>query len=146
MTLAPSEMICFALYSAGHAMQQAYRPHLDALGLTYPQYIVLSALWTAPAPPTVGGISAQVHLDSSTLTPLLKRLEAMGLVTRTRDRHDERQVRVGLTATGRAMEASAAHIPACFTAKTGLTMYQIVQMRADLARLADQLRAPDAVT
>ncbi|WP_138465278.1 MarR family winged helix-turn-helix transcriptional regulator [Poseidonocella sp. HB161398] len=140
MTLAPSDMLCFALYSASQAMQQAYRPLLDRLGITYPQYLVLSALWTAEGPLTVGGIGQAVGLDSSTLTPLLKRLEAAGLVERRRDGKDERQVRVHLSPAGRAMEAAAADIPRCVGERTGLAPEAMAALRDEIAALAAELR------
>ena len=96
MTLAPSDMLCFALHSAAHAMHSAYAPLLDPLGLTYPQYLVLSAL-SGRDPLTVGQLGAELRLESNTLTPLLKRMEALGWLTRSRNPKDERQVRVGLT-------------------------------------------------
>lgn len=140
MTLAPSDMICFALYSAAHAMQQAYRPHLDALGVTYPQYLVLSALWTSEGAPSVGEIARRVDLESNTLTPLLKRLEALGLVERRRDAADERLVRIALTPDGKALEARAADIPACIAEKTGMSLDQLVDLRREVVRLSDNLR------
>ncbi|MXQ07917.1 MarR family transcriptional regulator [Alphaproteobacteria bacterium GH1-50] len=140
MTLAPEDMICFALYSAGHAMQKAYRPLLDELGLTYPQYLVLSALWTKDADQTVNGIGRRLQLESSTLTPLLKRLELMGLVSRTRSDKDERQVVIALTAEGRAMKTRAAHVPRCIAEKTGMTLDEIERLRDDVMRLRSSLR------
>src|SRR3954452_21193280 len=95
--------LCFAIYSAGHAFNQFYRPLLDAIGLTYPQYLVMVALWSANDQ-TVKALGEKLSLESSTLTPLLKRLEAAGYLTRTRDPEDERQVRVRLTAAGRALK------------------------------------------
>ena len=89
-----SDLLCFAIYSAGHAFNRVYKPLLDALGVTYPQYLVLVALWTKDDR-TVSELGTQLYLESSTLTPLLKRLEAMGYVTRTRDPDDERQVACG---------------------------------------------------
>lgn len=141
MALAPSDMFCFSLYSATHAMQQAYRPLLEDLGVTYPQYLVLSALWSSDGPLTVGGIGLQVQLDSSTLTPLLKRLEAAGLVQRSRDPKDERQVRVALTEKGAALEAKAAHIPECILEKTGLDIETLQRLRAEVLAVAEKLRA-----
>ncbi|MEC8580602.1 MAG: MarR family transcriptional regulator [Pseudomonadota bacterium] len=141
MALAPSDMFCFSLYSATHAMQQAYRPLLEDLGVTYPQYLVLSALWSSDGPLTVGGIGQQVQLDSSTLTPLLKRLEAAGLVQRSRDPKDERQVRVALTEKGAALEARAAHIPECILEKTGLDIETLQRLRAEVLAVAEKLRA-----
>lgn len=141
MSLAPSDMICFALYSATHAMQQAYRPLLEPLGITYPQYLVLSVLWSATDPLTVSAVGGALHLDSSTITPLLKRLEGAGLVTRRRDPQDERKVHVSLTDTGRALELHAAHIPACIFEKTGLDVGALENLHKDVLRLNETLRA-----
>lgn len=141
MTVPPSDMLCFSLYSATLAMQQAYRPLLEPLGLTYPQYLVLSALWTFDAPPTVGEITRTVQLESNTLTPLLKRLEAMGLLERNRDPADERQVRVALTAEGEDMRGRTAGIPARIAEKTGLTLPQIETLREEVAALSRRLRS-----
>lgn len=102
--------LCFALYGAANRMTRLYRPMLDALGLTYPQYLALLVLWEA-SPRTVGALGDALDLDSSTLTPLLKRLEAGGLVQRTRDPEDERRVIVALTDKGRALRDQAVSIP-----------------------------------
>ncbi len=139
--MAPSDMICFALYSATHAMQQAYRPLLDALGITYPQYLVLRVLWTEKAPMTVSGIGGMLYLDSSTVTPLLKRLEAAGLVTRNRDPHDERKVHVTLTDAGGEMEGRAAHVSACIFERTGLDARALERLHAEVSDLGERLRA-----
>lgn len=140
MRLKPSDMICFALYSTANAMQQTYRPYLEALGLTYPQYLVMRTLWAAEAAPTVSGIAAEVHLESSTLTPLLKRLEKAGLIRRQRDAEDERRVVIHLTDTGRAMEADAAHIPGCIVEETGMTAEDLVRLKEEVQRLGARLR------
>lgn len=139
MKLAPPDMICFALYSAAHAMQQAYKPLLDPLDLTYPQYLALTALW-AKDDQTVGEIGRQVQLESNTLTPLFKRLEAQGLVNRRRDEDDERQVRIQLTEAGRAMQERAAHIPACIVERTGMDLAELVALRDRVISLRDHLR------
>lgn len=139
MTVAPHDMLCFALYSAAHAMQQAYKPLLDALGITYPQYLVLSALWQGDAI-TVGEIGRQVQLESNTLTPLLKRLEAQGLLKRGRDGADERQVRVTLTEDGHALRHKAADVPRCILEKTGLAAAEADGMRLAVQALRDRLR------
>lgn len=144
MSIAPSEMFCFALYSATNAVQHTYRPLLDALGLTYPQYLAMSVLWAADTPPTVGGIGASLNLDSNTLTPLLKRLEKAGLVTRRRDPADERQVRVLLTDAGRALADKAAHIPRCIVDRTGLDITTLDTLRRDLTALSERLRGAEA--
>lgn len=102
--------LCFALYGAANRMTRLYRPMLDALGLTYPQYLAMLVLWEA-SPRTVGALGDALDLDSSTLTPLLKRLEAGGLVERTRDPEDERRVIVALTDKGRALRDQAVSIP-----------------------------------
>ncbi|RRN65101.1 MarR family winged helix-turn-helix transcriptional regulator [Caulobacter sp. 602-1] len=102
--------LCFALYGAANRMTRLYRPMLDALGLTYPQYLAMLVLWEA-SPRTVGALGDALDLDSSTLTPLLKRLEAGGLVERARDPEDERRVIVALTDKGRALRDQAVSIP-----------------------------------
>lgn len=109
-TLRLDNQLCFALYGAANRMTRLYRPMLDALGLTYPQYLAMLVLWEA-SPRTVGALGEALDLDSSTLTPLLKRLEASGLVTRDRDPEDERRVIVSLTDKGRALRDQAVSIP-----------------------------------
>ncbi len=138
--LSPQDMVCFSLYSAVHAMSQAYRPHLEKLGLTYPQYLVMSALWAAEAPPTVGMLSRQLQLESSTLTPLLKRLETMGLLTRRRDAEDERQVRIALTGEGQQMHGRTAHIAGCIAEQSGMSVEELLALRDQVSRLRDNLR------
>ncbi len=132
-------MLCFALYSAGHAMQQAYKPLLDPLGLTYPQYLVLSALWSEDDR-TLGSLAIQMQLASNTLTPLVKRLEAKGMLTRRRDPADERQVRIRLTDEGSALQAQSAEVSRCFLDQTGLSMDEAVRLRDDVMILRDNLR------
>lgn len=104
------EQLCFALYSASRAVTAAYRPLLDELELTYPQYLVLLVLWEEE-PCTVSHLGDRLHLDSGTLSPLLKRLESAGLVRRRRSTTDERRVDISLTPEGRALEERAACIP-----------------------------------
>ena len=139
-TLPIAEMICFSLYSATHAMQHAYKPLLEALGLTYPQYLALVALWGEDGQ-TVGQLGQALQLESNTLTPLLKRMEAQGLVARARDAKDERQVRVSLTESGRDMQARAAKIPGCILEKSGMTLAALTALRDQVNALRDQLRA-----
>ena len=138
-SLSPSEMLCLALYSAGHAMQQAYKPLLDPLGLTYPQYLVLTALWSADDR-SLGSLAVQMQLASNTPTPLVKRLEAKGLVTRRRDPGDERQVRIRLTEEGRALQVQSADIARCFLERSGLTMSDAARLRDEVMTLRDNLR------
>lgn len=102
--------LCFPLYSAARAVVRAYKPYLDGIGLTYTQYITMMALWEH-APLTVNELGGLLYLDSGTLTPLLKKLEQKGLVTRTRSTRDSRRVLVGLTGQGTALEDEAAAIP-----------------------------------
>ena len=138
-TLPPPQMLCFALYSAAHAMQAAYKPLLEPLGLTFPQYLALSALWAEDGQ-TVGQIGAALMLDSNTLTPLLKRLEQAGWVQRRRDAADERQVRLTLTEAGLALRDKAAAVPSCFLERTGLPLEQATALRDAVAELRDRLR------
>jgi DNA-binding MarR family transcriptional regulator len=139
MTLAPPDMLCFALHSAAHAVRAAYAPLLDPLGLTYPQYLVLMAL-SARDGQTVGDLGSDLRLESNTLTPLLKRMEAAGWLTRRRDSTDERQVRITLTGDGLALAARASGVPRAFAEKTGLTLPQIGDLRDILAVLRDRLK------
>lgn len=105
-----SNQLCFPIYAAANAIQKAYRPHLAPLGLTYPQYLVMLVLWERDGP-SLGDIGRRLHLDSGTLTPLLKRLEVAGLLTRRRSDQDERVVLIALTEEGRALKAKAEPIP-----------------------------------
>ena len=131
--------LCFALYSASLAMTKLYKPILKELGLTYPQYLVLVALWSEDGQ-TVGQFGQALQLESNTLTPLLKRMEAQGLVTRARDSRDERQVRVSLTDAGREMQARAAAIPGCILEKSGMSLAALTALRDQVNSLRDQLR------
>lgn len=130
------ENLCFAVYQANHAFTAAYRPLLEPLGLTYPQYLVLLLLWERDGL-AVKEIGARLGLDSGTLTPLLKRLEGAGLVARARDTADERQVRITLTPKGRAMEAEAAAIFPALACRAG---DDAAALRDRLLELAERLR------
>lgn len=133
-----SELLCFAVYSTSHAFNRVYKPLLESLGLTYPQYLVMMQLWCQDGQ-TVGALGSRLFLESNTLTPLLKRLEAQGFVARGRDPVDERQVRVTLTARGRGLEEEARRVPGCVLAASGHTLEQLQQMTAELMALRDQL-------
>lgn len=133
-----NELLCFAIYSAGHAFNRVYKPLLDGLGLTYPQYLVMVVLW-AEDDQTVGALGGKLFLESSTLTPLLKRLEAMGLVSRARDPADERQVRVRLTEAGQALRARAQDVPACILEASGLSLDAAIRLTTDVAGMRDRL-------
>ena len=139
-----SDHLCFAIYSAGHAFTRAYKPLLEALGLTYPQYLVMLALW-AKDDQTVGEIGGKLFLESSTLTPLLKRVEALGLLTRQRDDKDERQVRLRLTAKGTALRRKSAEVTACIGAASGLKLEDIIKLRGRIVALRDSLMKAGAV-
>lgn len=129
---------CFALYSASHAMTKRYKPMLDTLSLTYPQYLVMLVLWEQDGI-LVKDIGARLFLDSGTLTPLLKRLESNGLVSRNRDPQDERQVRILLTAQGKALRERAAPIPEQVLCASGEELDSLCAMRDDLARVRNHL-------
>jgi len=136
------ELLCFSVYSAGHAFNRAYKPLLDGLGLTYPQYLVMVALWSRDGQ-TVGDLGETLFLQSSTLTPLLKRLEGLGHVTRERDPADERQVRVRLTRAGTALRTKARDIPACMLERTGLSVRKLNRLLTDISRLRESLLKAD---
>lgn len=140
MTIPPSDQICFALYSATHAMNRVYKPLLEALGLTYPQYLVLTALWTQDGP-TVGQLGRQLMLETNTLTPLLKRMEAAGLIRRERSAEDERQVTLHLTGAGEEMKARAAHIPGCILQASALPLPDLIALHRQVTTLRDELLA-----
>ncbi|MBO9545884.1 MarR family winged helix-turn-helix transcriptional regulator [Caulobacter sp.] len=112
------DQLCYAIYSAGIAIQRTYKPLLDELGLTYPQYLVLNLLWAEDGQ-LVGRLAERLALESSTLTPLLQRLEAAGLVNRTRDPANARQVIVALTDAGRAMQRKAGCLGAALLEASG---------------------------
>ena len=138
--LALDEFLCFAIYSAGHAFNQFYRPLLDEIGLTYPQYLAMVSLWSRDDQ-TVKVLGQGLFLESNTLTPLLKRLEGLGLVTRTRDPADERQVRVRLTEEGCGLRARAAAVPSCVMDAVGMPKGQIKALLRDVAEIRDRLLA-----
>jgi MarR family transcriptional regulator, organic hydroperoxide resistance regulator len=125
--------ICFAIYSTNLAFSRVYKPFLDELGLTYPQYLVLVSLWSEDDQ-TVGGLGEKLFLESNTLTPLLKRLEALGHIERNRDPQDERQVRVRLTPKGKNLRANARCVPEGILEASGMTL-------DELRRLNDQVTA-----
>lgn len=130
--------LCFALYSALHAVTRAYRPVLAELGLTYPQYLVLLLLWEE-GEQSVGNLAARVQLESSTLTPLLKRLESQGMVTRRRNPASERQVIVALTESGRALQTRAGAIPATLLRAAACPPEQLAAMRDGLMQIRDSI-------
>ena len=135
--------LCFAVYSASLAMTRLYKPQLDKLGLTYPQYLVMLALWEEDGL-MVSALGERLSLDSGTLTPLLKRLEANGLVARVRDVADERRVHITLTAAGRRLKGRAAGVPACLLAASECSIDELVTLTRQLQSLRDRVRAAAA--
>jgi len=134
------DQLCYSIYSASMAIQRAYKPLLDELGLTYPQYLVLNVLWRDDQQ-TVGVIADQLGLESSTLTPLLKRLEGAGLVRRTRNPENERQVLVELTEKGRALRTKAGCLGEALLAASGETAQRLADLNAEVRRLRDAIYA-----
>ena len=132
--------ICFAVYSAAHAFNRVYKPLLDRLGLTYPQYLVMLVLWERDDVP-VKDIGEKLFLDSGTLTPLLKRLEAAHLVKRTRSREDERQVLIALTPQGHALKEKARAVPQSILAASDCSVSELVAMKDEIVALRDRLNA-----
>jgi DNA-binding MarR family transcriptional regulator len=130
--------LCFSLYSASLAMTKVYKPLLKELKLTYPQYLVMLVLWERDVQ-RVSDIGAALYLDSGTLTPLLKKLEALGFVERIRSKEDERQVIVSLTSTGRKLQAKSQSIPACVLEASGCELPAVRQIAAELKVLRANL-------
>ena len=131
-----NDFLCFGLYAGNHAMNRVYQPLLKALGLTYPQYLVMVMLW-AHDDQSVGELGRKLYLESNTLTPMLKRLEALGYVSRGRDPQDERQVRIRLTKQGKALQTEAACIPPEIIEATGMSIEEL----KGLVRKIDSLRS-----
>ena len=137
-TLRLDNQLCFALYSTSLAMTKIYKPLLDAIGLTYPQYLVMLVLWEEDGL-MVSEIGERLFLDSGTLTPLLKRMEATGLLARLRDTEDERRVRVHLTAAGKRLKVKAADIPSCVRDITGCTWSELISLSQNIKLLRQRL-------
>jgi DNA-binding MarR family transcriptional regulator len=130
--------LCFSLYATSMAVNRTYKPLLDRLGITYPQYLVLLALWEQD-PRTVGAIAARLRLESSTVTPLVKRLEAAGLVTRTRNPEDERQVQVRLTERGAALQEECGCLAEALIERSGMAGRRLAALNKDIQALHDAL-------
>lgn len=142
--MATEALLCFNLYAASHAFIRLYTPYLDRLGLTYPQFLVLMALHSRDAQ-QVGELGATLAMETNTLSPLLKRMTAAGLVQRTRSPQDERRVVVALSEQGRAKAALAAEVPSCISRDSGMshdsyleTLATLRSLRAQIARTAQQ--------
>jgi len=138
--LALEQQVCFALAVANRSVLAIYRPILEPLGLTHPQYLVMLALWEQ-SPRTVSEISGLLQFDPATLSPLLKRLEAAGLITRTRRPSDERQVDVALTPTGRRLRAKAEKVPPAVLARLDVELSELEHLRDVLKRINAVARA-----
>jgi DNA-binding MarR family transcriptional regulator len=132
------DQLCFSLYGASLAINRAYKPLLDALEITYPQYLVLSALWEVDGQ-SVGAIADRLGLDSSNVTPLVKRMEAAGLLSRERNPADERQVVVSLTDHGRDMQARSACLGQTLFQSAGMSVEQLIRLNKDVQAFRDSV-------
>lgn len=128
------DQLCFSLYATSMAINRIYKPLLDELGITYPQYLVLSTLWEADGR-TIGAIAERLALESSTITPLVKRLEAAALVTRTRQADDERRVVVSLTERGLAMKQDSRCLGEALFARSAMTPNELIALNREVLRL-----------
>jgi DNA-binding MarR family transcriptional regulator len=138
--LALDDQLCFALYSASRAITARYRPLLDELGLTYPQFLVMLVLWET-GPVTVSQLGQRLHLDSGTLSPLLKRLESAGMISRHRHARDERSVEITLTGDGHRLRERATCVPLAIGRATGLDIAGAARLIGELNAIADAARA-----
>jgi DNA-binding MarR family transcriptional regulator len=132
--------LCFALYSTSLAMTKLYKPMLEELGLTYPQYLAMLVLWEQDGL-TVSELGERLYLDSGTLTPLLKRMETAGLVSRIRAVQDERRVHITLTAAGRKLKTKAAKIPGCIMSATQCSIPELVSLTQQVQSFRKRLTA-----
>src|ERR1700760_1256779 len=132
--------LCFAVYSTAHAFNRVYKPLLDRLGLTYPQYLVMLVLWERDGVP-VKDIGERLYLDSGTLTPLLKRLEQAGLVKRSRSSEDERQGLIALTAQGQGLKDKGRAVPMSILAASECSVAELVAVKNEIVALRDRLNA-----
>jgi MarR family transcriptional regulator, organic hydroperoxide resistance regulator len=132
------DFMCFSVYAAGHAFNRVYQPLLKDVGLTYPQFIALTLLWEQDGQ-TVGELGQKLFLQSNTLTPMLKRLESLGLIRRRRDSADERQVRIHLTESGRNLRSRASEIVRTVRKSINLSDNQVNKLRAGVDALRNTL-------
>lgn len=130
--------LCFALYSTSLAMTKVYKPLLEELGLTYPQYLAMLVLWERDGL-MVSELGERLYLDSGTLTPLLKRLEASGYISRIRDVEDERRVNITLTSSGRKLKTRAAKIPGCILSASQCALPELVALTNEVQGLRQRL-------
>lgn len=134
------ELLCFAMYNASRALTARYRELLTPLGLTYPQYLVLLALWSE-SPLAIGELGQRLYLDSGTLSPLLKRLQSLGLIDRARSQDDERVVLVSLTDSGKEIRQQLADVPETICEATGLSREALAELRDQIETVASHVRA-----
>ena len=139
-TLTLDDFLCFAVYATGHGFNRVYKPLLEPLGLTYPQYVVMTALWEKDDQ-TVSALGQKLSLESNTLTPMLKRLEGQGRIRRVRDPGDERQVRIRLTDAGRALKDRVRDIPKCILEASGLSLNDLKQLQRQMMQLRKALES-----
>ena len=132
--------LCFALYSTSLAMTKVYKPLLDELGLTYPQYLAMLVLWERDGL-MVSELGERLYLDSGTLTPLLKRLEVSGYISRVRDAKDERRVNITLTSSGRKLKTRAAKIPGCILSASQCSIPELMALTSQVQALRKKLIA-----
>ena len=140
-TVPLDSQLCFSLYAASIAINRAYKPLLDGLGVTYPQYLVLSTLWEEDGR-TITGIADRLSLEPSTITPLVKRLEQAGFLTRQRNPADERQLQVRLTGKGRGLQSESRCLTDTLLARSGLTVDQMITLNGEVRALRDALAEP----
>ena len=139
------DQLCFSLYATSMAINRVYKPLLDELGITYPQYLVLSVLWEEDGR-SIGAIANRLDLEPSTITPLVKRLEAAALVSRTRAPEDERSVRVSLTKRGRALREESRCLGETLFARSGMEPKELIALNREVRRLREALsRKPETV-
>jgi DNA-binding MarR family transcriptional regulator len=137
------QQVCFSLAVAAREVVGLYRPLLDPLGLTHPQYLVMVTLWQSAQPVSVRQLSAQLKLEAPTLSPLLKRLEAAGLVERHRDRTDERSLQITLTDRGRDLRTQARAVPAAVIERLGMSMEELANVQNVLTDVIRHTKGPD---
>lgn len=138
------DQLCFSLYSTSMAINRIYKPLLDRLGITYPQYLVLSVLWEQDSR-TIGAIAERLALESSTITPLVKRLEAASFVTRMRQADDERRVLVSLTKRGRALKKDSRCLGEALFAHAAMTLEELIALNREVLRLRAALTVTETV-
>lgn len=130
--------VCFPIYAASNLLTRIYRPVLAELDLTYPQYLVMMVLWEA-SPQSVGALGSQLHLDSNTLTPMLKRMEIKGLLERKRDAADERRVLITLSDAGKELQEAASKVPIALARNLHLSRAELETLRGSVQKLVDSL-------